>query len=109
MAIGTPKAFLLLALVRSVAADPTQKPPRQCKPAGGLLFEIAQRANHKAKLTTATTRLYENGSWKTEVVDLDGKLMRTRSGCLDPSDVASIRAGLRSAGWKTTRTNETCR
>ena len=105
------KAILLLALAGSVSAGPAHKPSRssECKPAGGLLFEIAQRADHKAKLTTATTRLYENGSWKTQVLDVDGKLMRTHAGCLNASDVTSIRASLRSAKWRTTRTDTRCR
>lgn len=103
--------MLLLVVAATAAAEPAEKlsRPRECKPGGGLLVEIAQRADQKAKLTTATTRLYENGSWKTEVFDVDGKSMRTRAGCLDASDVAIIRRSLRRANWKTMRTDMTCR
>ena len=102
-------ASILVALLRTAAADPASKPIRECKPAGGVLFEVAQRVEHKAKLPTATTRLYENGAWKTEVVDVDGKLARTHSGCVEASDVDRIRESLRAAKWKTERTNATCR
>ena len=103
-------AALLLALVRTVAADPVRSPqPHECKPSGGLLFEVDQRATRKAKLTTATTRLYENGSWKTEVVDVDGTVARTLVGCLESTVVDTIRVSLRDATWKTTHRKVTCR
>jgi len=102
-------AIVLVVLARSAAADRAPKPTRECKPAGGVLFEVAQRVDGKAKLTTATTRLFENGAWKTEIFDIDGKLARSRSGCLEVADVAGILAELSSAKWKTTRTNATCR
>lgn len=84
-------------------------PPRSCAPAGGLLFEIDQLATSKAKLTTAKTRLYGNGAWKTEFFDVDGKLARTRAGCLEHSQLDSIKAGLRSAKFTTTASDATCR
>jgi len=102
-------AAMIVALLRTAAADPTPKRVRECKPAGGVLFEVAQRVEHKAKLPTATTRLYENGAWKTEVIDVDGKLARTRSGCVEASNLDRIREGLRTAKWKTQRTSATCR
>jgi hypothetical protein len=106
------KAVLILIAVRSIAfADPPQSPPRprECKPAGGVLFEVDQLADRRAKLTTATTRLYDNGSWRTEVVDADGKLARTQAGCLEGSQLGNIRADLRNAKWKTTRADVSCR
>ena len=102
-------AILLVALAPIAAADRVEKPRRDCKPAGGVLFEVAQRADRKAKLTTATTRLFENGAWRTEIFDVDGKLARSRSGCLGAADVDSIRKELRSANWTSTRASVTCR
>jgi hypothetical protein len=103
------KAIVLVALVRTASADPAPKVARECKPTGGVLVEVAQRVQPKTKLPTATTRLYDSGAWKTVVIDVDGKLARTRSGCLEPSDVDSIREKLLAAKWKTTRSNATCR
>lgn len=54
-----------------------------CKPAGGLLFEIDQRAVPRAKLATAVTRLYANGAWETQIFEAGGKVERTDRGCLD--------------------------
>ena len=103
-------AALLVALIRIVAADPARSPHApECKPSGGVLFEVDQRANRKAKLTTATTRLNENGTWRTEVVDVDGTLARTLVGCLKSAVVDTIRVSLRDAAWKTTRRKVTCR
>jgi hypothetical protein len=98
------KAIVLVALVRTAAADPA----RTCKPSGGVLFEVAQHAKRRA-LPTSTTRLYANGAWKLQVIDVDGKVARTDSGCLEPSQVKSIRESLRAAPWKTTRSDRTCR
>jgi hypothetical protein len=102
-------ALVLVAVVRSAAADPAESPQRDCKPSGAVLFEIDQRADHKAKLTTATTRLYQNGGWKSEVRDVDGKLARSNAGCLGVPDLERVRAELREATWKVSRTGETCR
>ena len=101
--------ILLLTLVRTTAAADPQKPARTCKPSGGVLFEVAQRAKRPAVVPTATTRLYANGAWRLAVIDVDGKFARTDSGCLEPSQVKSIRESLRAAPWKTTRSDQTCR
>jgi hypothetical protein len=74
-----------------------------------LLLEVDQRADRKAKLTTATTRLYDNGSWTTQVIDPDGKLARTQAGCLETSQVDIVRTELRSAKWKRVRAEVACR
>ena len=103
------KTIVLVALAQTAAADPASKPTRECKPSGGVMFEVAQRVDRKAKLPTATTQLYENGAWTTKVIDVDGKIARTRSGCLEQSEVDSIRESLRAAKWKATRSNATCR
>ena len=101
--------IVLVALVQTAAAAPASKPTRECMPSGGVMFEVAQRVERKAKLPTATTKLYENGAWTTKVIDVDGKIARTRAGCLEPSEVDSIRESLRAANWKATRSKATCR
>ncbi len=100
-------AIVIVTLVRTAAAEPAT-PARTCKPSGGVLFEVAQHAKHRV-LPTSTTRLYANGAWKLEVIDVDGKVARTDAGCLGPSQVKSIRESLRAAPWKTTRSDRTCR
>jgi hypothetical protein len=101
------QVIVLVALVRTAAADPAT-PARTCKPSGGVLFEVAQHARRRV-LPTSTTRLYANGAWKLQVIDVDGKVARTDAGCLEPSQVKSIRESLRAAPWKTTRSDRTCR
>ena len=96
---------MVLAMVHVATADPR---PRTCKPAGGLLVEVDQRAR-TAHLATATSWLYENGSWRTEIIGTDGKLARTRTGCLDPLQVDRLRDQLRNATWKTTSSTVACR
>jgi hypothetical protein len=102
---------IVMAMGATALAQPPQSPPRprECKPGGGVLFEVDQLADRRAKLTTATTRLYDNGSWKTEVVDVDGKLARTQAGCLERSQLDNVLADLRNAKWKTTRADVSCR
>jgi hypothetical protein len=92
-------------------AEPTSSTaaPHTCKPAGSVLFEIDQRVVPAAKRMTASTRLYENGAWKSDVIDVDGTIARSESGCLEPSRLDWVRADLRTARFKTTRTNVTCR
>jgi hypothetical protein len=109
LAMWRVNAIVLVALLRTAAADPAEAPKHECKAGGAVLFEVDQRADRKAKLTTATTQLFENGAWKTEVRDVDGRLARSDSGCLASADLESVRAQLRSATWKTTRTKEACR
>jgi hypothetical protein len=97
------RTIVLVALVRTATAGPV------CKPHGDVLVEIAQHATRPAALPTATTRVYENGAWKTVVIDVDGKVARTDAGCLEPSQLKDIREALRAAPWKTTRSDRTCR
>ncbi len=106
-------ALGLLALVGTASAKPAAtvdnpSPPRVCKPSGAVLFEVAQRADPKRKVVTATTKLYSNGAFTTHVFDVDRKVMRTTSGCLDRVELEGIREDLAGAVWKTTRTQATC-
>jgi len=83
--------------------------PRECAPSGNVLFEIDQAADRASKLVTATTKLYPNGAWRTEWIDVDGKVARTAVGCLVPSSVDHIRDDLRAAKWKVTHYPIACR
>lgn len=100
---GSGTVVLVLVAHGAVAA-----PARTCRPAGGVLFEVDQRARRTAKLVMATTRLYANGAWQTRVIDPDGKLVRTEAGCLELSQLADVRAQLTGAAWKTHRADVTC-
>jgi hypothetical protein len=93
--------LLLLVGSATASAQPTDSP--QCKPTGGVLFEVAQSADPKRKLVTATTTLFNSGAWQTQVFDVDKKVMRTRSGCLDRSELDGLRDDLDDAKWKITR------
>src|SRR5690242_12832772 len=95
---------LVIAMAHVTAAA-----PRTCKPGGGVLFEIAQRAVKGARLVTATTRLYRNGGWRTEVIDVDGKVARSEAGCLETSQLDEVRGELARASWKTAKTDTHCR
>lgn len=105
------RRITVLALV-TVALSPAAAQPqagRACRPAGRVLFEIDQRVDRKAKLATSTTRLFENGAWKTVVFDREGTRARTMTGCLEPVDMGSIRARLHDATWRKVRDDEaTC-
>ena len=81
----------------------------ECKPTGKPFFEVAQRADPGVKRITATTRLFTNGSWSTEVYDTDGKLARTSSGCLDDARLTRIRDDLQSAKWTVSHRDVVCR
>lgn len=91
-----------LGLGGPAAAEP-------CKPSGSVIFEIDQRAVPNAKLTTATTKLYANGAWQSEVRDPDGRVARRDAGCLAAAKVEAIRDELRGASWKTSPSGLTCR
>ena len=95
---------LVLAMAHVAAAE-----PRTCKPAGGVLFEIQQRAVKGARLVTATTRLYGSGGWRTEVIDVDGKVARSEAGCLETSELDEVRGELARAEWRTTKSDTHCR
>jgi len=41
--------IVLVALVRTAAADPADTPKRECKPSGAVLFEVDQRADRKSQ------------------------------------------------------------
>ena len=84
-------------------------PARECKPAGSVLFEIDQLADADAKLPTATTKLYDNGAWRTDWIDANGKVTRSGGGCLEPKQIDAIRADLRAAKWRVTHNRITCR
>jgi hypothetical protein len=105
------RRITVLALL-TVALSPAAAQPqagRACRPAGRVLFEIDQRVDRKAKLATSTTRLFENGAWKTVVFDREGTRARTMTGCLEPVDMGSIRARLHDATWRKVRDDEaTC-
>ena len=102
------RALALLLAVSTAAAEPAAiKPaPRSCSPAGGVLFEIDQRAT--GKRTTATTLLYTNGAWRVRSFDTDGKLAHTEQGCLEPDHLSQIVQALRDASWKVVHTQPTC-
>ena len=102
-------AIVLVTHMHTAAADPVAAPTGDCKPAGGVMFEIGRGVVRNAKLPTATTQLFENGAWRTEVIDVDGRLARQRSGCLEPTAVEVIRESLRAARWKLARSKATCR
>ncbi len=95
-----------LLVVGSLLAAPAAAEPRHCDPAGGVLFEIDQRA--AGKRTTATTLLYGNGAWRSKTFDTDGKLADTEHGCLEHEHLERIVAALRGATWKVTHTAPTC-
>lgn len=96
-------AAILVALAASARADTIA-----CKPAGAVVFEIAQRADRGHKLVTATSRLFANGAVETAVVDRDGKLMRSSHHCLEPAVVHAIVDDLKSARWQTARARGPC-
>ena len=96
--------LLVVALVGSAAANP----PEMCKPAGAVVLEVDQLADAPAKLATATTWLYENGSWKREVYDAHHKLVRWSTGCTGTAELDTFNAGVRDALWKVTRTVHVC-
>jgi len=95
----------VLTLAASTAAAEPAK-PRTCSPAGGVLFEIDQRAT--GKRTTATTRLYANGAWRSQTFDTDGTRADTEQGCLAPDVMKAIADALRGAPWKVTHSQPTC-
>lgn len=99
---------VLLVTARSALGDPPDR-AIPCKPSGTVLFEVDQRADAKRKLVTATTRLYRNGAWRTQVIDVDGKPMRSTEGCLAPDALAGVRDDLTEATWKVVRTQLVCR
>ena len=96
--------MLLLALSATAC-----KPAHACKPAGGVLFEVAQRTTKGVKRITATTWLYEDGAWRTDVTNVDGRVVHLDGGCLAPAELDAIRAELAHAPWKTTKTDRLCR
>ena len=96
------RVSVLLLVARSVAAEPA----KTCAPAGGVLFEIDQRAT--GKRTTATTQLFANGAWRARSFDTDGKLADAEQGCLAPDVLKAIATALRTAPWKTTHAQPTC-
>jgi hypothetical protein len=51
----------------------------------------------------------ENGRWRTDVIDVDGKVARTEAGCLKTSQLDEVRGELARAPWKTTRADRLCR
>ncbi|MBV8760371.1 MAG: hypothetical protein JO257_23970 [Deltaproteobacteria bacterium] len=97
-----------LLLARAAFAEPVaiKARPRACWPAGGVLFEIDQRAT--GKRSTATTLLFANGAWRTATFDTDGKPAATGKGCLEKYQVARIVEALAAATWKVTHTPSTC-
>lgn len=98
---------LLMVALSPAAAQP--EAARACRPAGRVLFEIDQRVDGNAKLATSTTRLFENGAWKTVVFDREGTRARTMIGCLEPADMDAIRARLEDANWRKVRDDDvTC-
>lgn len=99
----------LLVLTISLLATACSPRVRECRPTGSVLLEVDQRAVPQAKLTTATTRLYESGAWTREVMDADGKRVRTEAGCLQPAQLDSILTGLRHATWTTAPSGRSCR
>ena len=96
------RVLVVLLVARLVAAEPA----KTCAPAGGVLFEIDQRAT--GKRTTATTQLFANGAWRAQSFDIDGKLADTEQGCLDPDVLKAITNALRTARWKTVHAQSTC-
>ena len=98
----------VMLVAAAAVAEPAQSPrrPRQCDPAGGVLFEIDQRA--LGKRTTSTTLLYANGAWRTKTFDSDGKPAETDQGCLEDYQVKRVNEALRGAKWKVTHTKPSC-
>jgi hypothetical protein len=100
--------FLVVLMPRLGAADPPSR-TRDCVPTGVVLLEVDQSADPRARLVTATTELYDNGAWKTVVIDVDGKVARTRKGCLETAQIDAIRRELNDATWATHRSELSCR
>jgi hypothetical protein len=105
---------LVLIAPRGEAAAQSTPRPRStdasgCKPNGGLFFEIDQRADLKVKRITATTKLFANGTWSTEVFDRDGTLAWTSSGCLGSVRLERIRNDLQAATWRVIHRDTLCR
>jgi len=101
-------ALIVLGALDSIAAADPHHSSSGCKPAGGLFFEVDQRAEPPVKRTTATTRLFANGAWITEVHDRDGTLAQTSSGCLDSVRLETIRNDLLSAMWQVSHKEGLC-
>jgi hypothetical protein len=89
------KALAVIALVcGAAAADP-------CKPAGGVLFQIAYGPIGAAKADAWTVKLHDNGAWTRDETTADGKPGSASAGCLDKSELARIQDDLKAATWKT--------
>ena len=107
MRTGT--AALLAILSAAAYADPP--PPTSgaaCKPSGDVLVEVAQRIDPGHKLITATTKLFANGTVQTDVIDVDGKPMRSSRRCLSRAEVDDIVDDLKTAKWRLTRVAPPC-
>lgn len=72
------------------------------------MFEVAKRADPKARLASATTALYDNGAWLTTVIDIDGKRVRSDAGCLDSTVRNDVRNELDHAPWRLTKRDLAC-
>jgi hypothetical protein len=101
--------FALGALGASSAADPdppTPPPPPangptthgRCTTTGTPAFEVDHDAVAGAKLTTAKTRMWEDGGWTFVETLGDGKPGRSFSGCIIKTDLDKLKAVL-DAAW----------
>lgn len=79
---------------------------KACRAAGLPLFEIRHRSEVKAP--TSTLSVYSSGAWVNRTADENGKPGRVTRGCLDRSDVATIRSSLRTADWDVTHMRIAC-
>jgi hypothetical protein len=87
---------------------PVARPPvSACRADGTPLFEIRNRSD--VKEPTSTTKIYANGAWTFQPIDVDGRLGAATSGCFDRAALSTIRTAVRRAPWDVTFSRVVCR
>ena len=93
------------------APGPDAPPPPVCKATGDVMFQIADRVDTAIMpqgAPTWTNDLYESGAWQHIEYDAKGKITRRSSGCLDKTQLATIRGALEHAPWKVEHGGAAC-